>query len=79
MNKDCYNKQIDTLIHEKNNIWGLLLLSGGGTFALIFSDKSQLNVIFLILGLIFTTMLFLIYLKKNDQIKFYLDKLKKEQ
>ncbi len=79
MKKDSLSKEIDIVSNEKNHIWTTFLISASGTLALIFSLNNIIKIIFLIIGIVTSSFLFLIYFKKNDQLDVLLNKLEKEQ
>jgi len=79
MKKDSLIKEIDIVSNEKNHIWTTFLISASGTLALIFSLNNIIKIIFLVIGLVTSSFLFLIYFKKNDQLDSLLNKLEKEQ
>ncbi len=80
MNKDYIKKRIDYLRDERNHLWAALVLTFGGTLALLFNlNNDSLKITFFIIGLLFSTIFLLAYFKKDDQIEKFFIMLEKSE
>jgi len=79
MNKEYIKKRIDYLRDERNHLWVGLIVTTGGTLALLFNLNSPIKTLFFILGIIFSIVFLFGYFKKDDQIEKFFKMLQKDK
>lgn len=77
-NKDSVKKRIDYLRDERNHIWTSLMVTLGGTLALMFNLNSKLKIIFFIFGVLFSIIFFYAYFKKDEKFELLIKKIEEE-
>ena len=76
MEKEALQKEIDFQRDVKTHLWNALIVSTGGTLALLFNLKGSLKIGLFILGILFIGVLFFGYFRKDDQIDYLIKKLR---
>lgn len=78
MSKEAIQKEIDRLRDEKNHLWNALIVSVGGSLALLFNLDNPFKLIFSIVGFLVGFIFLNGYFKKDDKIDELIEKLKEE-
>lgn len=78
MTKEAIQKEIDCLRDVKTHLWHALIVSSGGTIALLFNLDHWLKALFLVIGTLFSIAFLNGYFKNDDRINKLIKKLKEE-
>ncbi|NLF83795.1 MAG: hypothetical protein GX568_07420 [Candidatus Gastranaerophilales bacterium] len=79
MNKDCLKEKINSLRDIRNHNWQALILTIGGTLALLFNMDTALRKLFFALGIVVIFILINAYFEKENRIRKYIKEMEKEK